>query len=609
MAKKKQTPVDPNQAAFDAAWRTLSRHPMFAPMLSVPIGPWEQAGVRAVLVDDGQLVAAKAIAVVDASGQVRASKAHRLDEQQWLWVLAHCLLHLGFGHLAADRYGPDQAYADVACLAVARFQRAVKLGTEPLLLPAELPSVDEAVLLRQWRAAGVPAEFAGCGTGGNGSDLTSPFSPSCAAPARPPDWSAQFAVGLSAAATAAVDIAGGARTSLTDPAARRQPWQLAMSWFLSSFPLLGALAARFTLVADAELARRFDITIAAVSPATGEIYLNPLQSLTSEHWRFVLAHEMLHAALRHGDRVGGRDPYLWNVAADYVVNGWLIELGVGTAPDGLLHDPQLAGMSAEAVYDRIAKDLRRMRRLATLRGTGLGDVLGEALPCPGAPRHGVDLDDFYRRALLAGYAYHLREGRGHLPAGLVAEIRVLEQPPLPWDAKLARWFDEYVPSPQRARSYARPSRRQASTPDIPRPGWRWPDDLVSRCTFGVVLDTSGSMNHELLGKALGAIASYAAARDVPAARVVFCDAHPYDAGYLPVEQIAGRVRVRGRGGTVLQPGIQLLEAAADFPDTAPILVITDGYCDIVRIRREHAFLVPDAARLPFTPRGPVFRLR
>jgi hypothetical protein len=117
------------------------------------------------------------------------------------------------------------------------------------------------------------------------------------------------------------------------------------------------------------------------------------------------------------------------------------------------------------------------------------------------------------------------------------------------------------------------------------------------------------MNHTLLGKALGAIASYATARDVPAARVVFCDAYPYDAGYLPVEQIAGRVRVRGRGGTQLQPGINLLERAEDFPTDAPILVITDSYCDVVRVRREHAFLVPEAARLPFTPRGPVFRLR
>jgi predicted metal-dependent peptidase len=96
---------------------------------------------------------------------------------------------------------------------------------------------------------------------------------------------------------------------------------------------------------------------------------------------------------------------------------------------------------------------------------------------------------------------------------------------------------------------------------------------------------------------------------VPAARVVFCDAVAYDAGYLPVEQVAGRATVRGRGGTVLQPGVTLLERAPDFPPDGPILVITDGECDFVRVRREHAFLVPRNARLPFTPRGPVFRIR
>jgi hypothetical protein len=73
--------------------------------------------------------------------------------------------------------------------------------------------------------------------------------------------------------------------------------------------------------------------------------------------------------------------------------------------------------------------------------------------------------------------------------------------------------------------------------------------------------------------------------------------------------VRDRVRVRGRGGTTLQPGINLLERAPDFPPGAPILVITDGYCDVLRIRREHAYLIPDGARLPFTPRGPVFRLR
>jgi hypothetical protein len=36
-------------------------------------------------------------------------------------------------------------------------------------------------------------------------------------------------------------------------------------------------------------------------------------------------------------------------------------------------------------------------------------------------------------------------------------------------------------------------------------------------------------------------------------------------------------------------------------------VITGGWIDRVRIRREHAFLVLAGATLPFAPRGPVFR--
>jgi predicted metal-dependent peptidase len=281
------------------------------------------------------------------------------------------------------------------------------------------------------------------------------------------------------------------------------------------------------------------------------------------------------------------------------------------------------------VYDTLSIDLRRARRLRTLGGRSAGDVLGDWLSRPEADHRrqsrraasaplpwerndrgkSVDLDAFYRRALMSGLEYHRKTGRGLVAAGLEQEIRALEHPPLPWDAQLARWFDEHVRAPEARRSYARASRRQSATPEIPRPGVLHPQEPVPRATFGVVLDTSGSMNAQLLGKALGAVASYATARDVPAVRVVFCDAVAYDAGYLATADIAGRVTVRGRGGTVLQPGVTLLQDAADFPPDAPILVITDAYCDVVRIRREHAFLVPEGARLPFTPRGPVFRVR
>ena len=67
-------------------------------------------------------------------------------------------------------------------------------------------------------------------------------------------------------------------------------------------------------------------------------------------------------------------------------------------------------------------------------------------------------------------------------------------------------------------------------------------------------------------------------------------------------------RVWGRGGTILQSAIDLLENARDFPKEAPILVITDGMIDILTIGREHAFLLPGEGELPFEPQGPVFRI-
>ena len=64
---------------------------------------------------------------------------------------------------------------------------------------------------------------------------------------------------------------------------------------------------------------------------------------------------------------------------------------------------------------------------------------------------------------------------------------------------------------------------------------------MRRLPVYLLLDTSGSMERPVLAKALGAIASYSISRDVPFVRVVFCDAFPYDQGYMSPEAIAHRV--------------------------------------------------------------------
>ncbi|MCR6482110.1 hypothetical protein M8542_04755 [Amycolatopsis sp. OK19-0408] len=588
---------------------------------------WAQARSHTVLehLGRGASLSTESVAgwgVVNDRGVITPNRGRDAEPAEWAWVFAHLLLHLGLGHLD-DEPLLDEAYGAACCVAVHRFAEAVRVGT-PVVEPPELPGGDEETLTRAWRETGVPERFADLGAGRPCLRLAPPLSRwELAYRGKPTPWTERFARGLIASATEAMERAADARGQTRHRRALGE-WDRALGWFVSSFPLLGATAAGFTLVVDAEVVRAWDIALAAVDAEHGEIYVNPAAALTAEEWRFVLAHEMLHAALRHDRRAHGRDPYLWNVACDYVVNGWLVAMGVGELPDGSLHDQQLTGMSAESVYDTLATDIRRARKLRTLGSREAGDVLGDWLSEPDAAQRrssrrsrplpwgdrvqGVDLDEFYRRALTQGLEYHHAKARGLLPLGLEQEIRALDHPPLPWDAQLARWFDEHVRVELPVRSYVRASRRQPATPDIPRPGRVRPERLDRRVTFGVVLDTSGSMSAELLGKALGAIASYALARDVPAARVVFCDAVAYDAGYLAVEDIAGRVKVRGRGGTILQPGVDLLQRADDFPADGPILIITDAQCDHVRPRREHAYLVPRGARLPFVARGPVFRV-
>ena len=597
-ARKRSAGPDPATAAFHAGWLMLRDHPLFARLEHESTVYRREGGVA----DDGW-------ATVGSRGAINIHDRRRQLPEEWAYVMATALLHLGFGHFAKDR-PDDPALWNAACSAtVARFLRDIKFGKPPfrergLLLIAELPVRDERAWFARFARDGLPEDFVELSIAGPGAYPLRFEGEN----AKPPDWPQLLAHGVRESARRAVEVSSGARAGLAGERRPSSRLQRARDWLMSSYPLLGGLAAHFALIEDAEICRREQISIAAVDEGLEEIYINPAAGLSQPELVFVYAHELLHVGLRHAGRRLGRDAYLWNVACDFVINHWLVEMDVGTAPQrGLLLDPDLNGLSAEQIYDRMTGDMRVYRKLATLAGTAAGDMLD---------RHAghahddgfTDLDEFYRTALARGFELHVEQGRGLLPAGLVEEIRALAQPPIPWDVELAQWFDERFPPLERYRSYARASRRQSATPDIPRAHWTT-DEGEERRTFGVVLDTSGSMDRRLLAQGLGAIASYGAARDVSAVRVIFCDARAYDEGYLPIEEIAHRVRVKGRGGTILQPGIDLLENARDFPAGGPVLVITDGACDVFRIKRDHAILTPASARLPFTPRGPVFRMR
>lgn len=605
MSSSKKTQLSPTIKNLMDGIIIIKKHPLFGSLC-----------LNYYLVSQ-EVLGKEGAARVDSGFRIYLNKQRLLSPSQWAYVIAHCQLHHSFGHFDAktmpgyqDASGVwkpviEKALWNTACdLYIAKFLTDIKFGT-PLwrhtspLFPANLSSEQHIYhyLLEHEKEKAFPY----CGTASpDAMDMDGLTKPLRYSDGQSNPHIKRFAWALAHSVSHTVSEAGGCSAEKQKAKTENT---LAAEWFISHYPLLGALASAFHIIEDGELCRKYDIQIAAIDMELGEIYINPSIPLSIEERRFVLAHEYLHAGLGHQNRCQGRDPYLWNIACDYVINTWLLQIHIGNMPEGLLYDESLKELSAESIYDLLIKDLKKYSRLQNLRGYGKGEFLNP--PKSNSSKDGVTLDEFCRNALAQGLEFTLQSGRsrGLIPAGLIEEIRALSMPPIPWDVKLARWFNTYFPSIEKQRTYARPSRRQGSTPDIPRPRYIRPNLPQDSRTFGVILDTSCSMSTKEIGKALGSIASYAAARDVLAARVIFCDAAPYDAGYLTPEDIAGKVRIQGRGGTRLQPAIDLLAHAPDFPKDGPILLITDGLIEpSLHIRRPHAFLLPKGCNLPFRTR-------
>lgn len=614
MGKRQGEAPKANVAAIQAGIALLKAHPLFSYLTGhQPVTHAERtaippSGYARVVVSANRWVKTS-VCIVEVNPWRRA------EPEEWAHVIAQGLLHIYLNHIAEPHQ--DDVFRACAEAWAADMLRQMSVGRRPIDLPAlpeHLPGRNPAETAAILREQSIPefVDFLAAGLAGKGQ-------PAWAfAPGTPPipdkEQKARtdhFASAIRSSIASAIETAG---TAVHGPAnAARNPNSMAeraRRTFVATYPLLASLAAAFEIVEEAALCERLDIAIAAVSAEERVIYVNPKFPWTEAGMTFVIAHELLHVGLRHEPRRQGRDPYLWNVACDYVINGWLMEMGVGEVPtESLLLDPELGfeKEGAEAIYDRIVSDLRLLRRLnkaRTLRGQGKVDMLGSRPPAWWTGP-GTDLDAFYRRALAEGLDLHLLR-RGTLPDDLVEEIKALQHPPIPWDVELAQWLDAYFPPLERTRSFARASRRQASTPGIPRPVWHRPPDLMATRTFAVVLDTSGSMEKRLLAHALGAIASYAMSREVPMLRLVQCDAAAHDSGFIAPESLIGTVEVRGRGGTVLQPAFEVLDRARDLPRNAPVLVITDGQCDTLTITREHAYLMPVGARLPFRTSAPLF---
>lgn len=314
------------------------------------------------------------------------------------------------------------------------------------------------------------------------------------------------------------------------------------------------------------------------------------QRLSPDDLLFVLAHELLHLALRTHDRAVGSGRLEFNYAHDYIINDMLRNaLGLDKIPAG--------GLDMHGARERSAEEIvLEMRRSSgstfsrsqvwegvivsldtVLGGQGqpsagkTGDVLDAATEREMFPESAEEqaarakaMRELAAKGMAMARALGLMRGRGTAGGGASQEVRALRGIyTTPWQVALQRWLEGASPG---ERTFMRASRRGAERTDIVMPGRQRHSMMLN-----VILDTSGSMSAEI-PYALGAIADFCEATGIDDIRVVQCDTEVTSDEMLSPVELA-EYKIKGYGGSDLTPA---LLALADDARVNAAIVITDG---------------------------------
>jgi predicted metal-dependent peptidase len=215
------------------------------------------------------------------------------------------------------------------------------------------------------------------------------------------------------------------------------------------------------------------------------------EPLSVKQVEFVIAHEILHNVFDHMGRREGRDPKIFNIAADYCVNGQLVRDHIGDHKiEGIkiFHEPKYYGMGAEEVYDKIYDEMDEEELNA------LGQLLDDHIDWG---ENGKDGQPGYSKEELKQIRDEIREatiaaaqaaGAGNTPASIQRMIKDFTEPKMNWREIIRQQIQSTIKNDY---SFMRPNRKGWHMSAI-LPGTNY-DETIDIC---VGIDMSGSIGDE-----------------------------------------------------------------------------------------------------------------
>jgi predicted metal-dependent peptidase len=216
------------------------------------------------------------------------------------------------------------------------------------------------------------------------------------------------------------------------------------------------------------------------------LLINPewFEALKVDDAVFVLAHELGHVMLFHSLRRGARDPMLWNIAADYVVNLMLVEHRFPRPAIMDIYDTKYSGWTTEKVYD----DLVQNPPPQGTKNKLAGDVMDYK---PGENDNKAASDVERELGVALEKALQAAKAAGTLTVAQREALRAAQVIKEPWFSHLQRFITTLN---AREYNWARTDQRRLSYMGVISPEMR--SEVMGKVV--VSIDESGSLQNEQL---------------------------------------------------------------------------------------------------------------
>ena len=242
---------------------------------------------------------------------------------------------------------------------------------------------------------------------------------------------------------------------------------------------------------------------------------NFIDALDQEELVFLCGHEVEHCVYDHFGRRGDKQPLLWNIANDYVVNMDLVEGNVGKKIQlvDICFDYKYQRWTSEEVYEDLYKQAEEEGRIIDMstldvhldmddadddKGAG-GNVPGDDADQEGDANDGKKgpvkytaeekrniKEQFKNATIQAAKA----AGAGNLPSGVKRLVDSLIQPQLSWRELLPQEIQSVIKSDY---NFNTPSRK-----GIDQGIWMPGLDREDTIDIAMGIDTSGSMTNDMM---------------------------------------------------------------------------------------------------------------